>query len=90
FKDSDHKDWEPSEADKLNVLEWVGMCSFNCGPFRVYENGKWSEWYDGVLVRRLGDIGFVPMRKVKGQWEINDGKLPPFRPIPCEQIPKSS
>jgi hypothetical protein len=77
--------WEPSDADKLNGLEWRGTCRFNpFQPFRVYQNGKWSDWYDTT------DHRFwltMPMRKFKGQWEINDGKPAAFKSIPCDQIP---
>jgi hypothetical protein len=81
------RDWEPSDADKLNGLEWKGACHFMpYKPFRIYQNGKWSDWYDEIRDRRFV-LDNIPMRKFKGQWEINNGQPAPFKTIACDQLP---
>lgn len=79
---------EPSEADKLNGLEWKGTCPFlPYKPFRVYANGKWSDWQDEIRNRRFV-FDNIPMRKFKGQWEINNGQPAPFKVLSCNEIPQ--
>jgi hypothetical protein len=84
---SGEKLWEPAETDKLNGLEWKGTCEFiPYKPFRVYQNGKWSDWYDNIHDRRFV-LDNIPMRKFKGRWEINNGQPVPFKTVSCDQIP---
>ncbi|HEY6329845.1 MAG TPA: hypothetical protein VI756_10955, partial [Blastocatellia bacterium] len=65
-----------------------GQCSLSCSAFRIYKDAKWSGWHDpNDIDFELGNIAFLPMTKINGQWVINDGRPGPFKPIPCEQLP---
>jgi hypothetical protein len=84
-----NKHWKPSEADRLNGLEWTGRCRFQCSAYRIYNNaGGWSAWQNG---RRFSSIypgvDDIPLKKVKGEWVINEGKPMPLQLISCEQVP---
>lgn len=74
-----------SEADKLNGLEWRGVCSFICESYRANRNGHWSEWKDrSSFSSEFPEIDWMPVRKFKGHWEFGDEKSARLEPVPCE------
>lgn len=78
-----------TEADKLNGLEWRGVCSFICESYRANRNGHWSEWKDrNSFQYEFPGIDFMPARKFKGHWEFGDEKSARLEPVPCEQADK--
>jgi len=82
--------WIPTEADKLNGLEWVGLGTAICNAFRTYQGSQWSEWHDSTWFTTVdypGLIGF-PVRKVKGEWRFDVPKKATFVGIPCDKIPR--
>ena len=84
----------PSEADKLNGVDWAGEVHLEAGALRTYsgEPGTgttWSEWVS-PLQAPLGYVDTLVVRKIKGKWEV--GELRPanvtFKQVDQSDLPK--
>jgi hypothetical protein len=85
------KDWKPTEADRLNKVEWKGSFRVTCKAYRflIKSSGQWSEWYDGYRFSSdITGVNDIPLRKVSNKWEFGDSTTPRFAPVDCSQVPK--
>lgn len=75
-------------ADRLNGIQSKGSSRFNALTHRVYSNGRWHEWRDGIP-EDMQLINSVRFQRARGQWSFI--KLGYFanlaNPVTCGDVP---
>ena len=75
----------PTEASKLNGVEWSGFASLHCKTSRMrVKNLPWDEWKNGSVY----PAPTVEIKKVKGRWLFSGEEKPKsaLKKVDCSEV----